>query len=261
MSLQGTDRLPGLPAGLHWRESEGLRWIEGRAGRAGAAFSTRLGGASETPFDSLNLGLLTGDDAERVRANRVRLAAALGLDPAAVAIGRQVHGSELLVHGDRLDHSLAGGGEQPPEADGHVFGSPGAALVLVADCLPIVLAGERGAAVVHGGWRGLAGGIVERAARQVAASQMLIGPGIGACCYEVGDEVAQHFSGLGEGIIEDRNLDLAAAAAELGRRCGVERTVIAGVCTRCNPHLFFSHRGQGPRTGRQAGVGWLAPDA
>ena len=82
-----------VSTGLRWAEKDGVRWLEAELPGAAAAFSTRLGGVSEPPFDSLNLGRLTGDPG--VRENRDRLAAALGIDPRGVLIGRQVHGAEV----------------------------------------------------------------------------------------------------------------------------------------------------------------------
>lgn len=250
--------LPELPDGFAWRVDASTAWIETQAGSARAAFTTRLGGASLPPFGSLNLGARTGDDRGRVLENRLRIAGAIGIDPRRIAISRQVHGSDLICH-DRPPEPgrYAGEDGDPPEADGHVLRGPGiAALVLVADCLPIVLSGPRGAAIVHGGWRGIAAGIVERAVVAVDAREMVIGPGIGRCCYEVGGEVLAAFDEL-DGVAEGRMLDLAGVASMLARRAGVERVAACGLCTRCNQELFFSHRGDGPRTGRQAGVGWL----
>jgi copper oxidase (laccase) domain-containing protein len=91
----------------------------------------------------------------------------------------------------------------------------------------------------------------------VGATHAAIGPGIGPCCYEVGDEVLAAFAGLGEGIADGRMLDLAEVARRLLERAGVEAVDVAGLCTRCEEELFFSHRRDGPRTGRQAGLAWL----
>lgn len=250
--------LPELPEGFAWRVDASTAWIEARAGAAKAVFTTRLGGASLPPFGSLNLGILTGDERGRVIENRLRIAGAIGIDARKVAIGRQVHGAELITHyGPPEPPRYAGEDGDPPEADGHVLTAPGiAALAFVADCLPIVMAGSGGAAVVHGGWRGMAAGIVERAAVAVKAREMVIGPGIGRCCYEVGEEVLSAFSGLEEAS-DGRMLDLAVVATALARRAGVEQIAVCGLCTRCNQELFFSHRREGPRTGRQAGFGWL----
>ena len=83
---------------MEWRERDGVRWLEAELPGARAAFSTRLGGVSEAPYDALNVAILTGDEPDRVRENRRRLAAALGRDPDGVVMGRQVHGAELRRH-------------------------------------------------------------------------------------------------------------------------------------------------------------------
>jgi YfiH family protein len=241
---------------MRWRERDGVRWLEAELPGAVASFSTRLGGLSEGDFSSLNLGVLTDDVRTTVLANRRRLDAALGQDPAAVLIGRQVHGSEVLLHERRQSPPpWLAPVEAPPEVDGHATHEPGLLpLVFVADCLPIALAGPRGVAMVHGGWRGLAGGIVERGVEAVGATAAAIGPGIGRCCYEVGDEVLAAFAPLGDGLADGRMLDLPAVARQLLERAGVAEIEDAGLCTCCNQDLFFSHRGSGGRTGRQAGL-------
>jgi YfiH family protein len=236
---------------MEWRERDGVRWLEADLGGARAAFSTRLGGVSEAPFDSLNLGILTEDDPEAVAENRRRLAAALGLDPDRVVFALQVHGTRLIDHSEPL-------GEALPEADGHLVREPGVApLVLAADCLPVALYGQGGLAMVHAGWRGLAEGIVGAAAAAVDATAAAIGPGIGPCCYEVGDEVLDAFADLGAGIAEGRMLDLPGVARRRLAEAGVERIESAGLCTSCERELFFSHRRDHGRTGRQAGIAWL----
>ena len=123
---------------MEWRESEGVRWLEADLGGARAAFATRVGGVSEAPFDRLNLGVLTDDSNEAVAENRERLAAALGLDPARIPIGLQVHGAELAFHsGPQQPSPFAVPGSEIPEVDGHVVSEPGLApLVFTADCLP-----------------------------------------------------------------------------------------------------------------------------
>jgi YfiH family protein len=243
-----------------------VRWLEADLGGARAAFSTRLGGVSEPPFDSLNLGILTEDSRDAVDENRRRLAAALGFSPERIVFALQVHGTRLIDRGDResvSDPSMGGLGQtrragEIAEADGHVLREPGvAALVFVADCLPVALAGPRGVAMVHAGWRGLAGGILGAAAKAVEATTAAVGPGIGPCCYEVGEEVLGPFAGLGDGVGEGRMLDLPEVARRLLERSGVERVELAGLCTSCEEELFFSHRRDEGRTGRQAGVAWL----
>jgi polyphenol oxidase len=244
---------------MEWREADGVRWLEADLGDARAVFSTRLGGVSAPPFDSLNLGILTDDDRDSVTENRHRLAAALSLDPERIPIGLQVHGAELASHAGPQDPSpFAHPGSGLPSVDGHVVADPGLApLVFVADCLPVALAGPGGVAMLHCGWRGLAGGIVAAGAEAVGATDAAIGPGIGPCCYEVGDEVLESFSALGEGVAEGRMLDLAEVARLELRAAGVERIESAGLCTSCEPELFFSHRRDRGVTGRQAGLVWL----
>lgn len=241
---------------MRWREREGVRWLEAELPSAVAAFSTRLGGHSEGDFESLNLGVLTDDALGSVLANRRRLDAALEQDPTAVLIGRQVHGPDVLVHGRAQDPpAWVAPVEAPPEVDGHATAKPGLfPLVFVADCLPIALSGPGGVAMIHGGWRGLAGDIVGRGVAAVDARAAAIGPGIGRCCYEVGDEVLAAFTSLGDGLADGRMLDLPAVARRLLERAGVDAVEDAGLCTCCNQDLFFSHRGSGGRTGRQAGV-------
>jgi polyphenol oxidase len=241
---------------MRWRERDRVRWLEASLPGATAAFSTRLGGVSSEAFESLNLGILTGDDPGLVRENRRLLAAALELDPAAVVIARQVHGAEVAVHeGPQRPAPFAEPGAPIPEVDGHVLRPPGlSGLVFVADCLPVALAGPRGGALLHCGWRGLAAGIVAAGARAVDATAAAIGPGIGRCCYEVGEQVLEAFADLGEGIADGRMLDLAEVTRRSLAAAGVEQVESAGICTSCEADLFFSHRRDGGRTGRQAGL-------
>jgi YfiH family protein len=242
---------------MEWHERDGVRWLEADLPGARAAFSTRLGGVSDGPYEALNVAVKTDDDPDRVRENRHRLAAALGRNPADVVMGRQVHGTELRWHDRRQNPRVfADVVKSPEEADAQATAEPGLApLVMVADCLPIALSGREGVAMVHGGWRGLAGGIVARAAEAVQAEAAAIGPGIGPCCYEVGEEVLAEFAEL-EGVAVGRMLDLTAVATRLLERAGVEQIHASGLCTSCNPELLFSHRRDGERTGRQAGLVW-----
>ena len=228
---------------------------------AHAAFTTRLGGVSPAPYDSLNLGVLTDDEDSNVIENRRRLARAFGIDPAAVAIGVQVHGSEIAVHEAPQEPSpFAAPGNPLPEVDGHVVTEPGLVpLVFVADCLPVALFGPGGLALLHCGWRPLAAGIIAKGAATVGAVEAAIGPGIGPCCYEVGPEVLAPFERLGDGIADGRMLDLAEVARRLLREAGVKKVESAGLCTSCEADLFFSHRRDGGVTGRQAGLAWINP--
>ena len=243
---------------MEWREREGVRWLEAELPAARAAFSTRLGGVSHEPYDALNVAIMTGDERDDVRENRLRLAAALGREPDGVVMGRQVHGAELREHAERQEPRVyADVVKSPDEVDAHATADPGLTpLVMVADCLPVALDGPGGVAMAHCGWRGLAAGVVARAATAVDAEAAAVGPGIGPCCYEVGDEVLTEFADL-DGVADGRMLDLSAVARALLERAGVEATEISGLCTKCNPDLFYSHRRDGGRTGRQAGLVWM----
>ena len=133
--------------------------------------------------------------------------------------------------------------------------------MLVADCLPVLLAAEGGVAAVHGGWRGLAGGIVAEgvaALRDVGGDGPVgaaIGPGARGCCYEVGEEVQAAFAHVPGARAGERNLDLAAVARHALAAAGVADVHDTGVCTICDER-FFSHRRDHGVTGRQAGVVW-----
>lgn len=223
------------------------------------AFGTRLGGVSGAPFDSLNLGVLTDDEPEAVRENRGRLARALGHEPQRIPIGLQVHGCELAFHTEPQQPSpYAEPGSPLPEVDGHIVTEPGLApLVFTADCLPVALSGPGGVAMLHCGWRGLAAGIVAKGAAAVGATDAAVGPGIGPCCYEVGAEVLGAFSGLGVGIAEGRMLDLSEVAVRLLAEAGIGKVAVAGLCTSCEADLFFSHRRDAGRTGRQGSLAWI----
>jgi hypothetical protein len=177
------------------------------------------------------------------------LAAALGIAPERIVSGRQVHGTELAFH-ERPSAEVL-------EVDGHVVTQPGpVGLVYTADCLPVVLAGAGGVAVLHCGWRGLAAGIAGRGAAAVEATHAAVGPGVGPCCYEVGDEVLDAFAGLGSEVASGRMLDLPEVARRLLGQAGVQEVEPAGLCTCCEEELFFSHRRDaGP--GRQAGLAWI----
>lgn len=224
------------------------------------AFSTRLGGVSEGLHASLDLGLLTGDAPAAVAENRARLCAALGYDLAALTFVHQVHGRELRPASEGARGAQREDGA--PAADGLLLDAPGLlAWVRTADCLPVLLASDDGrrAAAVHAGWRGLAAGIIAAAveALDVAPERLLaaIGPGIGAENYEVSPEVA---AALGEAHCRPGPrgrplLDLAAAAASQLRTAGVMRLDVAEECTFRDAELFFSHRRDGARTGRQGG--------
>jgi YfiH family protein len=249
---------------MEWRETDGVRWLAAELGPAAggvgrAGFGSRVGGVSEAPYDTLNIGVLTDDADAAVVENRGRLARAVGVEPRNVPIGLQVHAADVAVHDGPQDPSpYAEPGTSLEEVDGHVVRRPGLApLVLTADCLPVALAGPGGVAMLHCGWRGLAAGILARGALAVEATSAAIGPGIGPCCYEVGPEVLDAFSDLGEGIAAGRMLDLPEVARRLLARSGVEEVESAGLCTFCEGELFFSHRRDRGVTGRMGNLAWI----
>jgi YfiH family protein len=222
---------------------------------ARAAFTTRAGGVSNGPYASLNLGVSTADDPESVRRNRRALAATLGVR---LAFVRQAHGATVV----RLSDSPSA---KPAEADGQATTLQGVApVVLVADCLPIAIAGGGAVATLHAGWRGLAAGVIAegvRALREVGARGPLaaaIGPGAGPCCYEVGDEVRAAFASHGAAVRRGQAVDLKAIARAELAAAGVGAVHDLELCTICaGEERFFSHRRDGGVTGRQAGIAWL----
>lgn len=223
-----------------------IRWSP--PGPYEVVFSTRAGGVSEGPYDSLNLGRLTGDDVERVDENRRRLCAEVGADAERLALNRQVHST--LVH-------RAEAGRRGEPGDGLWTDEPGVpVLAMTADCLPIALVREDGAApavaVLHAGWRGLLAGIVAEGVGALGGGvRAALGPAIGPCCYEVGREVAEPFArAFGPDVLRGRNVDLWAAAERALCGAGVEAVERFELCTACNAELFFSHR----RTGKPRGV-------
>jgi YfiH family protein len=246
---------PELPAPFRW---EGEHIAAGLPGGR-ALFTTRRGGVSQGPFASLNLGRLTADDGANVDANRERLAAIVGLPRERFMYGRQVHGATV-----RRATEPPGAGRPAVEEDGQATAlDDAAALVFVADCLPVLLATEGAVAALHCGWRGLASGIVAEgvaALRDVGghgAISAAIGPGARGCCYEVSEEVQAAFAGVPGARADERNLDLPAIARHQLQAAGVDTVHDTGLCTICaGDELFFSHRRDKGVTGRQAGVVW-----
>ncbi|HEX5174504.1 MAG TPA: peptidoglycan editing factor PgeF [Gaiellaceae bacterium] len=221
------------------------------------AFTTRLGGVSEGPYASLNLGRKSGDDVARADENRRLACAAIGADVEQLALNHQVHSDRVL----RATRALRG-----ERADGLWTAEPGLPLLaLSADCLPIAIvrAGtdEPAVAVLHAGWRGLLAGIVAAGARALGAGKLAaaIGPAIGPCCYEVGEEVAAPFrERFGDDVVNARRLDLWTSAERALLAAGVERVERFDRCTYCEPETFFSHRRDAGRTGRQGVIAYVA---
>jgi polyphenol oxidase len=214
-------------------------------------FSTRVGGVSEGPFASLNLGKLTLDREEHVEENRRRLCAKVGADAARLALNRQQHSAVV-------NRAKAGGRGEP--GDGLWTDEPGVPMLkLTADCVPIAVARDDrpGLAVLHAGWRGLLEGIVEAGVAALGGTQRAaVGPAIGPCCYDVGPEVAEPFARrFGSDVLTNRMLDLWTAAERALREAGVTTVERFDLCTSCNPELFFSHRRDAGVTGRQGVIG------
>jgi polyphenol oxidase len=236
-----------------------LEW-ESAPGAYRVAFTTRVGGVSEGDFESLNLGILTEDDPDRVVENRRRACAAIGADAETATMAWQVHGGAVTEAKPRgiLERTTF------DQCDGLWSREPGQAMALVtADCYPVAVAranGEPALCVLHVGWRGLLEGIVESGVEALGPGplQAIVGPGIGPCCYEVGEEVEEPFRRrFGDSMVVDGNLDLAAATEQALREAGVETVERTGHCTACEPELFFSHRRDRGRTGRQGVIAYI----
>jgi polyphenol oxidase len=223
-----------------------LRWeVEGPYE---VVFSTRVGGVSEGPFESLNLGRRTGDDVRRVDENRRRLCAEVSADEELLTIGFQTH-STVVNRAEASSRGVPG--------DGLWTDEPGIPmLALGADCVLMAMARTNGSepalAVVHAGWRGLIDGVVEATAQTMGESfAAVVGPSIGPCCYEVGEDVASPFRArFGDDIVRDGKLDLWSAAEQAARDAGASEVERVDLCTRCQSDLFFSER----RTGRPRGT-------
>lgn len=223
------------------------------AGGARVRFTTRAHG---------DLGLTEPgcQVASAVLANRAGVLERCGVR--SIVVGHQVHGTRVAVVRESGAGYVVGADAAP--ADGQATALRGVGVAIhAADCLPIALAGEGGVAMVHGGWRGLAGGVI---AAGVAALRALgvrgpieaaIGPGAGGCCYETGLEVREAFGGP-DAPGSGRCVDLKEVARRQLASVGVERVDDVGICTLCaESGLVFSHRRDGgPGTGRHAGIVW-----
>jgi YfiH family protein len=230
---------------------DGIRLLAEPEAPALVRFTDRHGGVSEAPYDTLNLAARVGDDLDAVAENRARAAAACEFDLDALALARQVHGIGVLEV-ERGQSGVIG------EADVLVTRAHGVVLgVLTADCAPVLLAGADGVAVVHAGWRGLAGGVVERGVEALGrVDGAYVGPCIHACCYEVGAEVVDAFRARGLPVAGNDRVDIGRAATVALRHAGVDRIVASDECTSCETR-YFSYRRDGI-TGRQgAFIGML----
>ncbi len=221
------------------------------------AFTTRAGGVSAAPYDSLNLTIGTGDDRTCVDENRRLACEAVGVPAATLAFNRQVHSASV--------HRARAGARGEP-GDGLWSDEPGVSmLAMSADCLPIAVAratGEPALAVLHAGWRGLAGGVVAAGASAlrsgVARRPRSPRSSVRRSARVATRSVRRSRQLFDRDLTRDGKLDLWSAAERALRAAGVERVERVDLCTRCHPELFFSHRRDGRARGVQGVLGAVA---
>lgn len=260
-----------------WRQGKDLTYLtisEWEAEGIQIGFSTRWGGVSQSPYSSLNLGLHVGDNPENVRVNRGLWFKEWDSDGSDVTLGEQVHGTRIHW----VSESDAGRGSQSldsviPGVDALVTTSTLGLMAFFADCVPVYFYHPKlqAVAIAHAGWKGTVGKIVLNTLEQFcniggdpAECWVALGPSIGPCCYEVDERV---ITGFQEGFQDapflepvkpgHAMLDLWIANQVILREAGVpqENIWVAEICTSCHTDSFFSHRKEGPRTGRMAG--WI----
>lgn len=239
------------------------------------AFSSRHGGISANPYASLNLGLHVGDEPEKVIKNREIFLSEFGLSLQSCILPQQVHGIKVSeVSNKELGLGMGEQSSAIPSCDGLITKEQIGLLSLYADCVPLYFYSPKAEIVglAHAGWKGTANQIVNNVLTQIkqaggasADCHVAIGPCIGPCCYEVGEDVAAYFL-RGDFSVKNENspilkqigdrkyqLDLAKANYNLLLKAGVkaENISLANLCTACNPELFFSYRRDG-NTGRMA---------
>jgi YfiH family protein len=236
------------------------------------AVFTRQGGVSLPPYASLNLGHTVGDDPTAVTTNHNRLYQALGVDRSQVVTCHLTHSADVLVVTAADTGQSVGKGDAMVTADSGVYLS-----MRFADCVPILLRDpvRRAIGLAHAGWRGTVKNVAQATVQTMVdkldcspyAITAVVGPSIGHCCYQVGDEViqavesafsSQSSSGNGNNdahLLSRRNerhayFDLWEANRQQLAAAGVGRVVMAGLCTACHTDHFFSHRAERGRTGR-----------
>lgn len=247
-----------IAAGLAWLEPDwpAPAWV-------GAASSTRLGGQSQGPYASLNLGDHVGDGPELVETNRLLLEQTLGL-PATPGWLKQVHGCRVRTSSNEAQEADAAWSNRPGEV----------CVVMTADCLPVLLCDAEGTqvAAVHAGWRGLCDGVIEATLARFAAnpSEILawLGPAIGPGAFEVGPEVRAAFCSrdteASTAFMPGRGdrwlMDIFALARQRLNNAGIRQVFGGGICTYTDAGHFFSYRRDGV-TGRMATLIWLKEHA
>jgi YfiH family protein len=231
------------------------------------AVFTRIGGTSQAPFASLNVGQLVGDDPQAVQANHERILASLGIQAGHVVTAQQVHGARVAVV-DAGHH-----GTVVPSTDALVSNCHGVYLLMrFADCLPLMLYDpvQRAVALVHGGWRGVLAGVVRNTVqtlRSTFGSQpkhiiAALGPAIRSCCYQVGPDVVErvrHAFEHGDELLPLQldgsvHFDLPGAVRAQLRDLGLRNIQDSHLCTACHTDEFYSHRAEAARTGRFAAL-------
>jgi YfiH family protein len=223
---------------------------DARALGVDAFVTTRAGGVSDPPYDSLNLGDHVGDDPARVRENRRRVADAVGVAEGDLIVVDQIHGREVVEVGDARDAASA-------HADALVTSSRDLALaILVADCVPVLLVDPRRGrlAVAHAGWRGLAAGVLESVLAHFERPQdvhAVIGPAISGDRYQVGPEVAGHFADVPGARRRDGGdrwlLDLTRVVEHRLAEAGLDGERVTACVERTDDDaLFFSDRAVRP---------------
>lgn len=281
--MDSLTNLPLLP--IH-----GTAWKNVRYG-----CTTRNGGVSSGPWESLNLALHVGDDAEAVHENRRRLAVGLPGEPFWL---EQVHGTDVVevkdtsyiplvsrnasssgaLHVEEHEELSLLPGSAPPRADAAITTCPNVVLaIMTADCIPVVMADAQGRAlgVVHAGWRGLAAGVLEATLAtlklrlpQADAWRAWVGPCIGQASFEVGDEVRQAFVAQDEAATAcfvagqktgKWQADLAGLACHRLEKMGMYAVELSGLCTFERGELFHSYR-RSSVSGRMATLAWLQTD-
>ena len=222
-------------------------------------FTARAGGVSTGVYESLNLRRACDDDPENVRENYRRVMASIGCEK--YVYNSQQH-TDIIRHVDFSD-ALSDPYEPLPEADGLITHTPELALMVFgADCVPILLEGDGVVAAVHAGWRGTAKGIAAKVVAEMdcdpARIRAWVGPAIGVCCYEVGDEVRaamrEKLGAEAERFFRGRNVDLKGFNARLMELAGVGEIHVSPICTMCEHENYWSHRYTHGNRGVQAGV-------
>ena len=222
-------------------------------------FTSKAGGVSTGIYASLNLRRSCDDAPENVRENYRRVAAAIGCGH--YVYNNQQH-TDIIRHVDLAD-ALKDPYDPVPEADGLITHTPELALMAFgADCVPILLEGDGVIGAVHAGWRGTAKGIAAKAVAEMDCDpsriRAWIGPAIGLCCYEVGDEVREamreKLGAEAERFFDERRVDLKGFNARLLELAGVGEIHVSPICTMCSHEEYWSHRYTHGERGVQAGV-------